>query len=143
MKKKINLVLDCSGSMGEDGRRQGVAYVLHTLRQSLVKQGVEVEEFTWNHEGVHPLDGKKLNQLPWSGGLEERDYRSFCREKQRETTILLSDGEFPIDQYFPPHYILYFGEQTGAHRHKNILYPENLEADVLKICRTEKRRVHA
>lgn len=142
MKTKVNLLVDGSGSMGEDSKKTAAAYVLNSLQQAIPKE--QLDQFLWV-DTITPLE--KLKDVAWVGSLSKEAVRQFFKEHKKEQILLLSDGAWSLDQgeFFSLQAncsLIFLGDDPLSHRahfsHGRLWFPENLTADIAYL-RTKKK----
>lgn len=107
MAQTLHIVLDTSGSMGEDSKHHSAIYLLLTLRRFAKEHGIPLSLWQW-HEIIEPLGN--LSQILWTGSLDGYAFAPWYRRVQGNTTnlknknvspvLLISDGDFPMDTGF-------------------------------------------
>ena len=87
--KQIQIVVDVSGSMLEDGKSSVVKYLLFAAERLCGQFGLEPQLWQWGQE-VAPLESAE--QLVFSGRADERALLGFL--EGRGAAAVLSDGAF-------------------------------------------------
>lgn len=104
---KFNIVMDCSGSLYEDGKYLALEYLLATLRRGLKGYGVQV--YGWGEEETIFLLGKG-KKPQWTGCLHPTaflDFQQSHNNHPEEVIFLLTDGEIPdISPYHGKTYVI-------------------------------------
>lgn len=99
MNTRVDILVDTSGSMIENGKEAVIKNLIYTISRILRKeeyQEYQVNMLKWSNE-VMPI--KKLSELRFSGQLSSRALKEYLDSQEVAPVILLiSDGNFSIKE---------------------------------------------
>lgn len=89
---KVNILVDVSGSMTENGKTSVVKYLLHSIEgYAKEEKRLSCRLFQWGNEVEEVAD---LKGLSFRAGSASEKIATFIREHAGEKHIIISDGAF-------------------------------------------------
>lgn len=92
--KKINVLIDASGSMNEDGKLSALKYLLYAITNVIREQYNGVLDFEFVQWSTDISKLEKLNMLVANGRLNEHGLNEYFEFNHSDSVIFISDGNF-------------------------------------------------
>lgn len=91
--KKIIVILDASGSMGEDEKKSSLKYTMYAIKGLMESDfsNIEYEFYKWS-ETINKFDD--INKVDFGKCLNEDKILKFLMEKVDEKILFITDGNF-------------------------------------------------
>lgn len=94
--KKINVLIDASGSMNEDGKLSALKYLLYTMLNIIKEQYNDMADFEFVQWSTEVTKLEKLNMLTAEDNLNENKLYDYFKLNSPDAVIFISDGNFNV-----------------------------------------------
>ena len=92
--KRINVLIDSSGSMNEDGKLSALKYLLYAITNVVREQYNDMIDFEFVQWSTDISKLEKLNMLVTNGKLNECVLNEYFEFNSPDSIIFISDGNF-------------------------------------------------
>lgn len=92
--KKINVLIDVSGSMNEDGKLSALKYLLYAITNVIREQYNDVIDYEFVQWSTEITKLEKLNMLVAKGKLNESGLNEYFEFNSPDSVVFISDGNF-------------------------------------------------
>ena len=92
--KRINVLIDSSGSMNEDGKLSALKYLLYAITNVIREQYNDMIDFEFVQWSTDISKLEKLNMLVTNGKLNECVLNEYFEFNSPDSIIFISDGNF-------------------------------------------------
>lgn len=94
--KKIDVLIDASGSMNEEGKLSALKYLLYAMMNIIKEHNNGVIDFEFVQWSTEATRLEKLNMLTAKGKLNENCLSKYYGTNSPDGVIFISDGNFNV-----------------------------------------------